>query len=84
MGITTLSTVAAVVLERAIIDKRYVFSAAKFTAVADYVLLRIGEGEADVLLSGSGTSIIELNIPAGLVVYAWASAGTPLLATHTL
>lgn len=84
MGITTLSIAEAVILERTTIDKRYIFSAAGFTTALDYVLVRIGEGDADIVLGSNGTTLVEITVPMGMAVYAWASAGTPEIATHAL
>lgn len=84
MTLTTLGTTETVILERESIPKRYLISVAKFTGTLDYVLVRIGPGAADIILSSDGTTLVELEIPAGMQVSAWASAGTPYIATHAL
>ena len=56
--------------------RRYIFSAGLFDG-CEAIYVRINDvGDADFILDGNGSTIVEINVPGKRRVYAWTNAGT--------
>jgi hypothetical protein len=76
MGKSSLTTTAAKIIEAEDVVRSYILSVGLFSG-ADVVYVRRNDvGEADMILSATGTSLARLIIPPGRQVQAWTNLGT--------